>query len=223
MSILTCAEVRDLASEHALGVLGGAERAEVIAHCNECARCRAFVNELTEVADVLPTLVPEAEPPAGFERRVLTRLTVGRRRARRRWVASVAAVAAAAAIVSITVVRIAESNDATRVVAPTSTAVVSPVAVAMRGGPGDAAAGWVYVTGGRSVAVAVDYGVPSGSYRLEVRTRNGSARELGTMAITNGHGSWTGASPRPITSGNTIALVDAAGNDACRGTVTGSE
>lgn len=218
MSILSCAEVRELAAEHALGVLGGAERAEVIAHCNECVRCQALVNELTEVADVLPTLVPEAEPPAGFEHRVLTRMAAGRRRARRRWIASVAAAIAVGAIVSITAVRVVESDDTTRVAAPVSTAAARPVAVLMHGGSGDAAAGWAYVTGGRSVAVAVDYGVPSGSYHLEIRTLRGSA-EIGTMAITNGHGSWTGISTAPLVAGSTIALVDAAGNDACHGTV----
>ena len=32
MSVLTCAEVRELAPELALGMLGGAERAEVVLH-----------------------------------------------------------------------------------------------------------------------------------------------------------------------------------------------
>lgn len=219
MSILNCAEVRELAAEHALGVLSGAERAEVIAHCNECARCQAYVNELSEVADVLPTMVPEAEPPAGFEHRVLKRMAAGRRRARRRWIASIAAAMAAAAIVSITAVRIAESDDTTSIAAPVSTAAARPVAVLMRGGAGDAAAGWAYVTGGRAVAIAVDYGVPSGSYRVEVRTPNGTAAEIGTVVITNGRGSWTGTSTRAMNTGSTIALVDAAGNDACHGTI----
>ena len=220
MSILTCAEVRELAAEHALGVLGGAERSEVVAHCNECARCQALVNEFTEVADVLPMLVPEAEPPAGFERRVLARMSASRRRARRRWVVTIAAAMAAAAILSITAVRVVESDNTSRVAVPATLAVDRPVAVAMRGGAGDVAAGWVYVTSGRSVAVAVSYGVPSGSYRVEVRTSHGSAADLGTMAITDGHGSWTGTSARSITTGSTIALVDATGNDACHGTVT---
>ena len=74
MSVLTCAEVRELAPELALGILGGAERAEVVLHVNGCARCQAYVAELTEAADAIPQLVPEAEPPAGFEARVLHRL-----------------------------------------------------------------------------------------------------------------------------------------------------
>src|SRR3954449_7867561 len=113
MSMLTCAEVRELAPELALGILGGAERAEVVLHVNGCARCQAYVAELTEAADAIPQLVPEAEPPAGFEARVMRRLGEGERRSRRRWLAAVAAVAAAAMIVSVTVVRVVESNDGT--------------------------------------------------------------------------------------------------------------
>ena len=106
MSVLTCAEVRELAPELALEILGGAERAEVVLHVNGCARCQAYVSELTEAADAIPQLVPEHEPPAGFEERVIHRLDEGRRRSRRRWVASIAAAAAVAAIFSITIVRV---------------------------------------------------------------------------------------------------------------------
>ncbi len=54
MSALTCSEVRELAPELALGILGGAERAEVLLHVNGCARCQAYVAELTEAADAHP-------------------------------------------------------------------------------------------------------------------------------------------------------------------------
>ena len=68
---MNCAEAREQAPELALGTLGGAERAEVILHVNGCARCQAYVDEFTEVADALPLLAPEAEPSPGFEDRVL--------------------------------------------------------------------------------------------------------------------------------------------------------
>ena len=51
MSAYSCAQLRDLAPEFALGVLGGAQRAEAIMHVNGCARCQAPVNELSEVSD----------------------------------------------------------------------------------------------------------------------------------------------------------------------------
>src|SRR2546423_1549906 len=126
MSVLSCAEVREFAPELALGILGGAERAEVVLHVNGCARCQAYVGELTEAADAIPQLVPEAEPPTGFEARVPPRLEEGRRRSRRRWFAAVAAVAAAAAIISVTIVRVVEAGDDTQSAAPTPTAGISP-------------------------------------------------------------------------------------------------
>jgi Putative zinc-finger len=220
MSVLSCAEVRELAPELALGILGGAERAEVVVHVNGCARCQAYVAELTEAADVIPQLVPDAEPPAGFEARVLRRLGDDRRRRRRRWVASAAAVAAAATIVSITVVRVIESGDSpsTPVAAPTTLAR-APVAVAMQDTTSRLPAGWAYVSGTHGLAVTVSYGVVSGGYAVQVKSPHGRAETLGTMTIAESHGSWTGRSTRPITSGSSIALVDAGGAAVCHGTV----
>lgn len=217
MSALTCAQVRELAPELALGILGGAERAEVVLHVDGCARCQAFVTELTEAADVIPQLVPDAEPPAGFEARVLNRLGADRRRSRRRWVASVAAVAAGVAIFSITVVRVIESGDSTssNVAAPAST----PVAVPMELAAAPVPAGWAYVSDGHGLAVSVNYGMTSGEYAVQVKSPAGRAETIGTMTIDANHGSWTGRSTRPITGGSTISLVDAAGAALCHGTV----
>ena len=229
MSVLSCAEVRELAPELALGILGGAERAEVVLHINGCARCQAYVAELTEAADAIPQLVPEAEPPAGFEARTLRRLDEGRRRSRRRWVAAIAAVAAAVAIVSVTIVRVVEAGDETPVASgPTAaTATRSPglVAVAMQGGTAQITvpAGWAYVANAHGVAVSVGYGVPSGNYRVQVQPAKGAPSSIGTIAIEADRGSWTGRSPRALTTGARIALVDATGVEVCHGTVPAAE
>ena len=71
MSVPTCPEVRELAPELALGIVGGPERAEALQHASECGPCRALVGELAEAADALTLLAAEAEPPPGFEERVL--------------------------------------------------------------------------------------------------------------------------------------------------------
>ena len=224
MSVLTCAEVRELAPELALGILGGAERAEVVLHVNGCARCQAYVTELTEAADVIPQLVPEAEPPAGFETRVLRALGADRRRSRRRWVVSIAAVAAAVAILSVTVVRVIESGDTTTAEAtPPNTLASTPVAVAMKTTVGRLPAGWAYINNRHGVAVTMSYAVPSGGYVVQVTSPSGHATTIGMMTITDNHGSWTGTSTRPITGGSTIALVDASGTAMCHGTVPTAE
>ena len=224
MSVLTCADVRDLAPELALGILGGAERAEVVLHVNRCARCQASVAELAEAADAIPQLVPDAEPPPGFEARVLHRLGADRRRTRRRWVASAAAVAAAATIVSITAVRVIESGGSTSTtVAAPATAGTAPVAVALQDTASDLPAGWAYVSGARGLAVTVSYGVAAGGYAVQVKSPDGVAETLGTMTIAHTHGSWTGQTTRPIRGGSTIALVDGAGAAVCHGVVPATQ
>ena len=167
MSVYSCAQLRDVAPELALGVLGGAERGEAIIHVNGCARCQALVNELAEAADALPLLAPEIEPPAGFEQRVLSSGRAHRRRSVRRLVAAVAVAAAAAAILSVTIVRVVEAgSDTSSATAP----IAKPAEVKMVSASA-LPAGWAYVTNKHSVAISVDYGVKSGSYNIAVQPR----------------------------------------------------
>jgi len=221
VSALSCTEARELAPELALGILSGAERAEMLLHVNGCARCQAYVAELTEAADVIPQLAPEAEPPAGFEARVLHRLGAPERRSRRRWVVGMAVAAAAAIIVSITVVRVIENGDSSSrqfAIPPTSLAT-KPVAVPMELTAAPLPAGWAYVSNKHGVAVTVSYGMTSGGYTVRVKSPDGRAENLGTMTVNDNHGSWTGRSVRPISAGSIISLVDPTGVAVCHGTV----
>lgn len=220
VSARSCAEVRELAPELALGILSGGERAEVVLHVNGCARCQAYVAELTEAADTIPQLAPEAEPPSGFEAGVLRRLDERERRTRRRWIAAAVAVAAAAIIVSVTVVRVIDASDSSNLAAPGTTRVVGePVPVAMKGGTLDLAAGWAFVNDHHGVAVSVDYGIPSGTYAVEVTPAKGEPAAIGRMEVVDGRGHWTGTSDDPLRAGAQIALVDAGGTEMCHGTV----
>ncbi|MER5751837.1 zf-HC2 domain-containing protein [Streptomyces sp. NPDC002088] len=69
-SDVTCEKLRDIGAELALGVLPGRERAEAVAHLDRCAACREYVEQLTLVGDGLIGLLPDREPPPGFETRV---------------------------------------------------------------------------------------------------------------------------------------------------------
>jgi hypothetical protein len=71
---MTCTELADVAAELALGVLTGRERAMAVAHLDECDACREDVRQLMATGEQLLELLPPAEPPAGFETRVLERL-----------------------------------------------------------------------------------------------------------------------------------------------------
>src|SRR5262249_21878976 len=147
---------------------------------NGCARCQAHVAELTEAADVIPQLVPELEPPPGFEARVMRSLGAGDRRMRRRWLAAVAAVAAAATIVSVTLVRVIDAGDSAQSAAPTTIARGTPVEVSMVGGALRTPAGWAYVSNGHGVAVSVDYGLPTGAYSVRIVPAGGAPSSIGT-------------------------------------------
>jgi hypothetical protein len=90
-----CGRFRELAPEIALGLVAGHERAEALAHLQDCPECRHHTARLGAVHDRLRGLIPPAEPPVGFEQRVLDRLGVTRpRRApTARWIRAAAAAA----------------------------------------------------------------------------------------------------------------------------------
>jgi hypothetical protein len=99
---LECAEARELFPELAAGVAAGDERARALGHLSGCPACRREFAGTAEVVDELLWLVPEHDPPAGFESSVLTRLTPAAPRRRRPhprllWAASIVAAAVLAA------------------------------------------------------------------------------------------------------------------------------
>ena len=207
-----CAEVRELAPELALGIVGGPDRADALQHASECGPCRALVGELAEAADALPLLAAEAEPPPGFEERVLAALRAPRRRNRRRSAALIAVAAAAATIVSIVGVRVVESvQESNHVVT-----AASDVRSARMNGANGLEVGNVFASNGRpsSVVVNVNYWVPSGTYGIEFR--NGATeKRLGDVSIRDGHGSWGGVAALPGGAAGSIVLVGADGAVVC--------
>ncbi|HWE57142.1 MAG TPA: zf-HC2 domain-containing protein, partial [Acidimicrobiales bacterium] len=68
---LSCGEVRNAVPEYALGLLPVDERAGVARHIMGCRECRLELEEMNALGDELIDLVPDAGPPAGFDRRVL--------------------------------------------------------------------------------------------------------------------------------------------------------
>jgi hypothetical protein len=73
---MSCAEFDDVAAELSLGVLTGRERADAVAHLDECDSCREHVRQLSLTGEELLGLLPSREPPQGFESRVMDRLGV---------------------------------------------------------------------------------------------------------------------------------------------------
>jgi hypothetical protein len=217
MTFLGCADVRELAPELALGIVAGPQRADALQHASECGPCRVLVGELAEAGDALPLLAAEAEPPPGFEERVLSALKAPQRRTRRRIAAALGVAAVAAAIVSIVGVRVVESTqeDTTR------SAATQVRTVEMTGANG-LHAGRMFVTDGKpaTIVVNVNYGVPAGTYGIEFRAGS-TTKRMGDMRIRDdGQGSWGAVTRLPTTDGGSIVLVDDKGTVVCEGRVT---
>jgi hypothetical protein len=115
---MKCEEIHELAPEIALGIADGEERAEALRHLSSCAESRRAVERLSGVADELLLMAPTAEPPAGFESRVVEALGLERPPRRRlprwltpRWLAPRLAPALAAAAVTAAVLIGTYSDD----------------------------------------------------------------------------------------------------------------
>lgn len=207
-----CQRVRDLIPEVAMGVAPGELRAEALAHVDGCADCRAFLEENTELVDELMLLVPEHEPPVGFEARVLSRVRDRARWYRRptTWLAAAAVVLAAVA--SGVAIRTADSGDRSlaaeyrdtlRVAHGRYLRAATLVSVAGR------ESGHVFAYEGKPSWVFMTVAdAPSGTYRVRLVTRDGRAHDLGDCWVRNGRGSWGTSVGQPI---DTLARVEMTG------------
>lgn len=203
-----CDEVRRLAPEVALGVGGGEERARVLDHLVGCPECRKFVAELSEVADELLLLAPEAEPPPGFESRTLRRFPARRPG---RW--RVVAAAALVAIVSAAGVFFATGPDrelASRYRSALDEANgnyfgVLPLMMEQD----DEKAGNLFVyDGARSwIFVTFNEDISPGTYRAELMTRDGELVELGEFRLTHDDMDWGGEVPGSLRGIQAVRVV----------------
>jgi hypothetical protein len=85
-----------------LGTVDTERRAALATHVLRCAACRREYDELAETVEQLLPAVPAAQPPLGFDERVLTALAAGRPSGRRgapRWRRLAVAAAALLAVV----------------------------------------------------------------------------------------------------------------------------
>lgn len=190
----SCGEVRDACAEYALGLLPADERAGLARHIMGCQECRIEVGEMTALGDELIDLVPDAGPPAGFDRRVLAVIRQAggswedkSRRPDRRKRFVVAGLVAAAAVAVI-------------------------VGLAVRGGSGKShheitaaltadghTIGSVYTEGHPTwIWMSVNGASVSGSVTCELLERDGQVISLGTFDLVKGSGSW--AAPEPANS-----------------------
>lgn len=171
-----CARVRDLLAELALGIAGGDERAAVLAHVGTCDACSLALEETVRVADALLLTGPEAEPPVGFESRVVARLRSGRRR---RWWTLLAAATAAATLGAGIGAALAGRGPAPGIrsarLRTAGAAAVGEVYLARGSTP------WVFMTVDRTDGTLLT---------CQLVLADGATIEVGSFRVQDGRGSW---------------------------------
>jgi anti-sigma-K factor RskA len=221
-----CDDIEGSLSELALGILPGDERALVLAHLEECDRCRAEAESLADTADILLDLAPGVEPPIGFEVRLFERLGVSEpqpaaQRMSRRFGAPVtrwkskgrALVAAAAVTVAVglgfgagwvanpgSTVATPEyyPSAATRTASLTSYHQVVGTVSVFHGSPG-----WMFMT---------VHGVGSDDQVIcQVTLYDGQRVSAGTFRLDHGHGAWGASLPVPAQDILSAQVVGAGG------------
>lgn len=189
MTELTCRQYRELTPELALGVLSGIERARTLAHLDHCTTCRNTVSALSLTGDRLIELLPDAEPSAGFEQRVLTALAPPTPRTRRRWVPAAAVlIALALAGGGWTLGRTTLGIGPLETSSAARTVLFAPLT------SGDEELGQVYLYPGRPswiyLSLDADNHAISGAVRCELVRQDGSTVPLGTFHLAEGYGAW---------------------------------
>jgi hypothetical protein len=234
-SDVTCEKLREIGAELALGVLPARERARALAHLDECADCREYVEQLTFLGDGLIGLLPGSEPPVGFETRVAQALTrharEGRAHARSAWLVRMSglrgrlrlrvAAVAAALVVAVGFGGWAVGTAIEDVVAGPPSSTVQPAAEMLSGDLASAAPhgkpvgeiyahtnpeGWIFMT----IDLAGAGKTYSGKVLCQLEHKDGSKVPVGAFTLHSGSGSWgTPASVDPsAVSGARVTTPD---------------
>ncbi len=184
---MECAQFEELVAELVLDLPEPSVRAEALAHAATCARCRAELQSLSAVADLVGTTAPECEPLPGFEARVVARFggaDARRARPQRRWVA-VAMAAAASLLLGLVVGRLTID---TRGTTAESTAIGTLVAA------DGSEHGWVSLTNADGTGSLTMHlaDLRPGTYRCVLVAADGRTTEVAAWPIADdGGGEWT--------------------------------
>jgi hypothetical protein len=222
MNDMTCDELAEVAAELALGVLTGRERAQAVAHLDQCEACREDVRQLLATSERLLGLLPESEPPAGFETQVLNRLGLpapapapvttepGPRRSAAPWTRRL--LAAAAAIVAIAgggAVGWGLGHTTSSHQAPAQASLAS--AVFLTAAHQNVGQVFLYQGSPRWLYMWVDLPSGDGMVTCQVVSAGGQVTTVGAFRLAGGYGSWGSANPVGTTTLASARLVAANG------------
>lgn len=186
---MRCDALSDDLIEFALGTLTGRSRSRVLDHLETCAHCDAELESLAGVADTMLWLAPEADPPLGFETRLVERYRRSdtRRLSTRRRAGVFALAAVLVAVLGVGIDAMVTSHSPATNPSATSRplsgrlmsdgTVVGHVSISL-GNPS-----WMIMD--------VDAGKLSGLVWCEVTLANGQTESVGEFTLAHGYGSWT--------------------------------
>lgn len=201
--------------ELALGEVAEPRRSELLSHLTECIQCRAKYADIVGAIDATVPAAPEAQPPAGFDLRVLSALGISTAPAptlRQRMAAlfSPRTLLAAAAVV---LVLLAGIWTGTAMVGDSQprTPVASGTAV-LQTGEGDdigtVAEAWMHED--RVLVLAVSTAPVGVRYTCRVQLAEGQTKDLGRWEASSPEGG-TWVVPAPQGDINGIELVTDSG------------
>lgn len=220
----TCEQVDEASAELALGLLSGNDRGAALEHVEQCARCRELVTANATVMDRLLVAGPRAEPPAGFEARVLEAVDAARPElmlasagaARRRRGLVVLAAAAVLLVVGLTVGLglLGRSDGGSRTL------------VADMIGANGTKVGKVEIGRAPSTVLVALPGwyEPGGvetTYRMKIVTRGGKTVVVDPLRLDESS-IWSGALSVDPSTVTAVSVTDATGRPLCHATLTRS-
>lgn len=199
MTDLTCTEARELAAEYSLGILEPELSHRMSRHTATCIACRHEVDETGAVGDQLLDLIPDAEPPLGFDRGVIAAIAQrpGPRRHARVFAGVGALAAGVAAVIGLAVTTLTGQHDVRSV---ELTAVFHQ---------GNRAVGTVYIGGHPTwVTMSVEHTAMTGTVACQLVSRDGSIITVGAFQLVDGSGKWSAPDPvagAPVVGARIIA------------------
>jgi hypothetical protein len=210
-----CREVRELIPELAMGVASGESRARGLAHLAGCVDCRRELEEVSGTVDALLLLVPEREPPAGFDVRVLAALDQRapqpqpqpRHRIRTGLLVAAAMVLVATLAAGLTWWRGADdrevADDYRSVLSTADGSYLRAADLQLDG----ASAGSVFAYQGRPswLFISVE-DAPDGTYHVRLVGADGRVRWIGTCTVRDGTGAWGTSVDLPIRSVDRVEM-----------------
>ncbi len=203
-------DIHELLAEHALGVLDGRQRAEVLSHLEACATCSDELDSFVRTIDSITEATEELEPPLGFETAVLGRIEAERLRRtpniRRRTPLLLATAAAAVLLVAGGWAAGAVSSHT-----PSPTSAIRVVEGQLYSGHNSV--GSIYASSGAGgwMVVALKADRQSLHVNCTVVTINGAKISLGTFATNRAGSSWWAKLPVPLSAVREITLAKANG------------